>query len=163
MVFAKEGFSLQFFLLSFWTCCLSNSNLDVLGDITLLGLLPTYVDDVVLLAPCASVLRFMLSVCESFANECGLCFNPSKSQLIRGWLFDTDAVCESFFFCAVLRLASTVDHLGNRFKYDLSDDDDVLLKSRHLSRAANASFHGVGPFSCPTCSRHTAWLIMVVL
>ena len=62
-----------------------------------------------------------------------------------GWLFDTDAVCESFFFCAVLRLASTVDHLGNRFKYDLSDDDDVLLKSRHLSRAANASFHGVGP------------------
>ena len=40
-----------------------------------------YADDVVLLAPCASALRIMLTICESFASSCGLCFNPLKTQL----------------------------------------------------------------------------------
>ena len=42
-----------------------------------------YADDVVLLAcllacllaPCASALRVLLAICESFASSCGLCFN----------------------------------------------------------------------------------------
>ena len=41
-----------------------------------------YADDVVLLAPCASALRKMLSICSSYANSHGLSFNTEKTQLI---------------------------------------------------------------------------------
>ena len=41
-----------------------------------------YVDDIVLLAPCASALRSMLKICSSDANSHGLMFNESKTQLI---------------------------------------------------------------------------------
>ena len=35
-----------------------------------------YADDILLLAPSASALRRMLSICESFAISHGLVFNP---------------------------------------------------------------------------------------
>ena len=41
-----------------------------------------YADDLVLLAPCASALRHMLSTCSSYADDNGLLFNSSKTQLI---------------------------------------------------------------------------------
>ena len=41
-----------------------------------------YADDLVLLAPCASALRRMLSICSSYARDHGLLFNPCKTQLI---------------------------------------------------------------------------------
>ena len=40
-----------------------------------------YADDVVLLAPCASALRTMLSICDSYARSHGLIFNAAKTQL----------------------------------------------------------------------------------
>ena len=108
-----------------------------------------YADDVVLLAPCASALRIMLTICESFASSCGLCFNPLKTQLIRFHLFDKGSVIDKFIFCGlVLQVVTSVIHLGNKLTYNLSDDDDVLLKTRHLSRAANslfATFGNIGP------------------
>ena len=47
-----------------------------------------------------------------------------------------------------LQLATSVVHLGNRLTSNLSDDDDILLKTRYMSRAANslfASFGNIGP------------------
>ena len=41
-----------------------------------------YADDLVLLAPCASALHRMLSICSSYARDHGLLFNPCKTQLI---------------------------------------------------------------------------------
>ena len=41
-----------------------------------------YVDDLVLLAPCASAVGTMLSICSSYASSHTLFFNESKSQLI---------------------------------------------------------------------------------
>ena len=41
-----------------------------------------YADDIVLLAPSASALRRMLSICDSFATSHGLLFNADKNQLI---------------------------------------------------------------------------------
>ena len=41
-----------------------------------------YVDDIALLAPCASTLRQMLSICDSYATSHGLVFNAAKPQLI---------------------------------------------------------------------------------
>ena len=91
----------------------------------------------------------MLTICESFASSCGLCFNPLKTQLIRFHLFDKGSVIDKFIFCGlVLQVVTSVIHLGNKLTYNLSDDDDVLLKTRHLSRAANslfATFGNIGP------------------
>ena len=41
-----------------------------------------YADDLVLLAPCASALRRMLSICSYYARDHGLLFNPCKTQLM---------------------------------------------------------------------------------
>ena len=41
-----------------------------------------YADDIVLLAPCQSALRTMLSICSNFATAHKLEFNTSKTQLI---------------------------------------------------------------------------------
>ena len=41
-----------------------------------------YADDIVLLAPCPSALRILLSICSSFADTHGLRFNAKKTQLI---------------------------------------------------------------------------------
>ena len=41
-----------------------------------------YADDLVLLAPCPSALRTMLSICLSYAQSHGLVFNAAKTQLI---------------------------------------------------------------------------------
>ena len=42
-----------------------------------------YADDVVLLAPCASALLIMLTICDTYAKSHGLLFNTAKTQLIR--------------------------------------------------------------------------------
>ena len=41
-----------------------------------------YAVDLVLLAPCTSALRCMLSICQSYADDHGLLFNATKTQLI---------------------------------------------------------------------------------
>ena len=41
-----------------------------------------YADDIVLLAPCASAMRYMLNICNTYACSHGLEFNANKSQLI---------------------------------------------------------------------------------
>ena len=58
-----------------------------------------YADDVALLAPSASALRLLLCTCESFASDCGLVFNPQKTQLIKFCLGNraSDDVCFNFF------------------------------------------------------------------
>ena len=38
-----------------------------------------YADDIVLLAPCASALRVMLNICDTFASSHGLVFNAAKN------------------------------------------------------------------------------------
>ena len=43
-----------------------------------------YADDLVLLAPCPSALRTMLSICLSYAQSHGLILNTAKTQLDYG-------------------------------------------------------------------------------
>ena len=60
----------------------------------------------------------MLTICESFASSCGLCFNPLKTQLIRFHLFDKGSVIDKFIFCGlVLQVVTSVIHLGNKLTY----------------------------------------------
>ena len=41
-----------------------------------------YADDIVLLAPSADALKFMISICEAYAYEFSILFNPRKSKLM---------------------------------------------------------------------------------
>ena len=42
-----------------------------------------YADDICLLAPCRSALQCLLDICESYAEEWCLMYNPSKSQIMN--------------------------------------------------------------------------------
>ena len=41
-----------------------------------------YADDIVLLAPSADDLKIMISICEAYAYEFGILFNPRQSKLM---------------------------------------------------------------------------------
>ena len=83
-----------------------------------------YADDIVLLAPCASALRHMLNICDSFASFHGLVFNANKTQLI------------CFRRCHTLSNIPTIDitlpflkevtHLGHILTYNLDDKPDII-------------------------------------
>ena len=91
-----------------------------------------YADDLILLAPCPSSLRTMLSLCESFANFYGLNFNAGKTQLFG--LSPSDKCTTAIYFCGeLLAFLNSVCHLGHILSYNLSDDDDIVFKSRGLA------------------------------
>ena len=83
-----------------------------------------YTDDIVLLGPCASVLRALLSTCETFTCRSGFCFNPLKTQLIRFHLFDNGSVSDD--------LVQLYGSLMQFYICVISDiSDDILLKTRY--------------------------------
>ena len=108
-----------------------------------------YADDLVLLAPSPAALRILLRCCESFAASHNLVFNASKTQLIRFSTKPSTLSPAKIFFCnQLLCFSDSVCHLGHTLKFNLSDDDDVLIRSRDLVKKANhllVSFAGVGP------------------
>ena len=81
-------------------------------------------------------------------SRLGLQFNPLKTQLIN-FRLGVSGSNSIFSFCgSTLQFSPTVLHLGNKLSYDLCDDQDILLKSRYLSRAVNSlfsTFPKVGP------------------
>ena len=82
MVFIKVAFSLHFLLAVYPDGLieeLSNSGVGCYWGLLFAGAV-VYADDVVLLAPCASALRCMLNICNTFALQHGLIFNAKKSS-----------------------------------------------------------------------------------
>ena len=114
-----------------------------------------YTDDIALLAPSASSLRILLSICEQYATEHSLVFNPDKSQLICFSSYDCYPVQASvphvFTFCGrPLVLSSRVQHLGVTLTSNLSDNADIENKKRDFIRKSNYMLHA---FSC--CDKAT--------
>ena len=109
-----------------------------------------YADDIVLLAPCQSALRTMLSICSNFATAHKLEFNTSKTQLI---CFRKTRHCS---FPVLIHLnghllhpSDKVVHLGHILTYNLRDTDDILRSCKELNRKANyilLTFKAVDPF-----------------
>jgi hypothetical protein len=108
-----------------------------------------YADDLVLLAPCPSALRIMLRCCDDFALNRGLCFNASKTQLIRFSRSPSSSCSASIHLGGhQLPFLDTVVHLGHLLHYNLSDVPDINRKLRDMIKKANcifASFPRVGP------------------
>ena len=121
-----------------------------------------YADDIILLALCPFALRLMLKMCESFASSYGLQFNASKTQIIRFSLSPSNAqiyccgqllaFCNSVrhlgpsnaqIYCCgqLLAFCNSVRHLGLYLMYDLSDDEDIIFRSRDFLNKANQVFY----------------------
>ena len=91
-----------------------------------------YADDVVLLAPCASALRKMLSICSSYANSHGLSFNAEKTQLICFSKSPHQDRKDVIYFNDVeLIFSDHVLHLGHLLSSDLNESTKVQNPRRN--------------------------------
>ena len=105
-----------------------------------------YADDIALLAPSASALRMMLNVCQNFASSHSLTFNPDKTQLICFACTKLHPISYSISFCGkTLSLTRSVKHLGHILSSDLSDNLDIIEKTKDMVRKAN---YMLQMFSC---------------
>ena len=100
-----------------------------------------YADDISLLAPSPSALRYMLDTCLSFAIQHHLTFNPDKTQLIKFYKC-ADAISPRFTFLGQsLSLRNSVNHLGHILTHNLSDSEDISSITKDLCRKANCMLH----------------------
>ena len=109
-----------------------------------------YTDDIVLLAPSASVLQRMLSFCECFAISHGLVFNAGKTQLIR---FRTQSSVKQLpiilFNNTKLPYLDSVVHLDHVLTFSLDCKDDIIRVIKDMNCKANfifCKFHVADPF-----------------
>ena len=109
-----------------------------------------YADDVVLLAPCASALRKMLSICSSYANSHGLSFNAEKTQLICFSKSPHQDRKDIIYFNDVeLIFSDHVLHLGHLLSSDLNDKQDIVRVIKDVNYKANLilyAFRYLHPF-----------------
>ena len=109
-----------------------------------------YADDIVLLAPCASALRTMLSICNNFAVSHGLHFNVSKIQLICFRSPSTRPCSATILFNNTqLHYSDQVTHLGHILTSDLNDKQDTIRVIKDMNRKANSilcTFSSADPF-----------------
>ena len=106
-----------------------------------------YADDVVLLAPSIDALRRMLHVCSAFADDYGLRFNPTKTQLICFTRSHSHPPPHTplKFGGVPLFYKDAVSHLGHILSHDLSDSADIIRATRDMVRKANCL---LTTFSC---------------
>lgn len=106
-----------------------------------------YADDIALIAPSPSALRFQLNICEQFALEYDLLFNSAKSQLICFSRTVSSKDCVgAFHFCgSQLKPCDSVVHLGHTLHATLRDDEDIKSITKDMCRKANYVLH---TFSC---------------
>ena len=124
-----------------------------------------YADDLAILAPAASALRWMLRCCESFASLRGLKFKPAKSQLIKiSAHVAGSSTLPSINFCGILLgFSNTVVHLGNILSSDLNDSEDILSKCRDMLMLSYAVFPILIWLFSPIYFGPTVSLFMVLL
>mgnify|MGYP006335670613 FL=1 len=90
-----------------------------------------YADDVVLLAPTPSAMRKLLQICDVYAAEFDITFNPDKSKCLvipahkRRHLYRS--MCNCFFFIGDKRIENvdSFSHLGHIITSFLDDIDDI--------------------------------------
>ena len=98
-----------------------------------------FADDIVLLAPCASALRKMLSLCYTYATSHGLIFNTEKTQLICFRKCAHPDPADIIEFNGVkLNFSDTVLHLGHLISFDLNDQEDIVRATKDINRKANS-------------------------
>ena len=140
MVFVKVVSFHHIFLLFILSLSvdLSNSGVGCYWGCCFAGVF-TYVDDVVLLAPCASALRKMLEICCSFAVTHKLEFNAGKTQLICFYAPSVRPISPSMYFNGTqLSYSDKVIHLGHILTSTLDDTADIMRVVKDINRKINS-------------------------
>jgi hypothetical protein len=103
-----------------------------------------YADDLVLLAPSASAMRTMLSICDDYATQFNVLFNANKSICLRcnptGAARHTSRFTSYPSFCIGLTCIKFVDkwpHLGHIITTDCDDSEDIASKKASLIGQVN--------------------------
>ena len=126
-----------------------------------------YADDIVLLAPCASALRHMLNICDSFATSHGLVFNANKTQLICFRRCHTLSNIPTISFNDItLPFLKEVTHLGHILTYNLDDKPDIIRAVKEKSQLCFVQILCTGSFHQMLPNQDilplTVWLLLVV-
>ena len=122
-----------------------------------------YADDIVLLAPCASALRTMLSICNNFAVSHGLHFNVSKTQVICFRSPSTRPCSATILFNN--KQLHLVTHLGHILTSNLNNKQDTIRVIKDMNRKANSilcTFSSADPFVVLSSQMLPVWLHSVV-
>ena len=90
-----------------------------------------YADDIVLLAPTPYAMRKLLQICDTYAAEFDVSFNPDKSKCLvipahKRRHMDR-AMCNCFFFIGNRRIENvdSFSHLGHIITSSMDDTDDI--------------------------------------
>ena len=126
-----------------------------------------YADDIVLLGPCASALRHMLNICDSFATSHGLVFNANKTQLICFRRCHTlNNIPTISFNDITLPFLKEVTLLGHILTYNLDDKPDIIRAVKDKNRKANSVLCRFSAFHKMLSNQDilplTVWLLLVV-
>jgi len=105
-----------------------------------------YADDVVLLATSRSALESMLKICADFAEQHGLLFNPTKSELqlfLPKWAKSLQTQVEISFQGTKLHQSNSVRYLGYKIQVGsekgadcLADTDEITNRSAEMYKRA---------------------------
>ena len=93
-----------------------------------------YADDVVLLAPSASALRIMLTICDSYAKDHHILFNANKSKCLvllpraRRFLRDFLKSCTFYIGDKPIEFVDSFSHLGHLITNNSTDSADILRR-----------------------------------
>lgn len=99
----------------------------------------SYADDMVLLGPSVGSVRKLLHICEVYAAEHGLKYNPKKSEVL---IFKSGSIKPSYVPPIILngvalQVVSRFKYLGHVVTEDLHDDEDIERERRALAVRGN--------------------------
>lgn len=95
-----------------------------------------YADDLTLLSPSVSGLREMLTICQEFAAEYSVRYNPDKTVCM---LFSKKDLCKpSVELCGIrLKWVESVKHLGTYLDSNMSESTEINKKKHDLVQRVN--------------------------
>lgn len=95
----------------------------------------SYADDMVLLSPSICGMRKLLSICEGYAEQCGLKYNPTKSELLvfRGRNKSPSYIPPVTLCGSLLQRVTQFKYLGHIVTEDLKDNLDMERERRALA------------------------------
>ncbi len=96
----------------------------------------------------------MLNHCEVYALNHGLRFNAAKTQLMCFGRAKSSQRTDHFVLCGTrLPFVDSVVHIGHTLRYDLSDSDDFICRTRDMIKKANCMLHTFSAADAATKSR----------
>ena len=103
-----------------------------------------YADDIVLLAPTPYAMRKLLQICDTFAAEFDITFNPDKSKILvipaykRRHLYRSMCNCSFFIGSERIESVDSFSHLGHIITSSLDDIDDIQQRRNSFIGQTNS-------------------------